>query len=170
MSNTATRPGRLPRYVDDEDAFGAEGPVLTHLSPDQGVLELELQDLRLLPPAELPEVTGWTKRYLVTLLEVLSGQRPTQQLLRWSSADIYSGVQRKAAVQARLRSRVRPAARGAVRAPHVSSLRVSFPFDGIAEVSAVLRDGDRVKAAALRVERCTDRSGDRWRVTALETR
>ncbi|MEW1960230.1 Rv3235 family protein [Kineococcus sp. NPDC059986] len=169
MPSTATST-RLPRYVDDEDAFGAEGPVLTHLSPDQGVLELDLQDVRLLPPAELPEVTGWTKRYLVTLLEVLSGQRPTQQLLRWSSAEIYTGVQRKAALQARLRSRARPAARGAVRAAHVSSLRVSFPVDGIAEVGAVLREGDRVKAAALRVERCTDRSGDRWRVTALEMR
>ncbi|MEZ0165543.1 Rv3235 family protein [Kineococcus sp. LSe6-4] len=169
MTSTATA-SRLPRYLDDEDAHGAEGPVLTHLSPDQGVLELDLRDVRLLPPAELPEVTGWTKRYLVTLLEVLSGQRPTQQLLRWSSADIYSGVQRKAAVQARLRSRTRPAARGAVRAAHVSSLRVSFPGEGVAEVGAVLRDGDRVRAAALRVERCTDRSGDRWRVTALEMR
>nr|WP_281373196.1 Rv3235 family protein [Kineococcus aurantiacus] len=119
-----------------------------------------------MPPAELPEVTLWTRRYLVTLLEVLTGLRPPQQLLRWSSADIYTGVQRRAALQARLRARTR--AGTAVRAAHVTTLRVSFPGDGVAEVGAVLRDTDRVRAAALRVERCTDRSGERWRVTALE--
>lgn len=161
MSSTTAR---LPVYLDDEDVFGPEGPVLTHLSPGQGVLELDLRGRQPLPPAALPEVTGWTRRYLVTLLEVLTGQRPTQQLLRWSSADIYAGVQRRAAVQARLRARTGPG----VRAAQVGTLRVSFPGDGIAEVGAVLKDTDRVRAAALRVERCTDRSGERWRVTALE--
>ncbi|PRY12447.1 Rv3235 family protein [Kineococcus rhizosphaerae] len=161
MSSPAAR---LPVYLDDEDVFGPEGPVLTHLSPDQGVLDLGLRDQRLLPPAELPEVSGWTRRYLVTLLEVLTGHRPPQQLLRWSSADIYAGVQRRAALQARLRSRSGPGARAA----QVGTLRVSFPGEGIAEIGAVLRDTDRVRAAALRVERCTDRSGERWRVTALE--
>ena len=89
-------PYGLPPYVDDQDVFGPEVAGLTHLSPDQGVLELELVDPRMRPPAELPEVTAWTTRYLVTLLEVFTGQRPTQQLLRWSSADIYAGVQRRA--------------------------------------------------------------------------
>ncbi|WP_432514836.1 Rv3235 family protein [Kineococcus sp. SYSU DK001] len=161
MSSTT----RLPHYLDDEDAHGPEGPVLTHLSPDQGVLALDLADVRLRPPADLPEVTGWTRRYLVTLLEVLTGLRPTQQLLRWSTPDIYAGVQRRAALQARMRT---TRSGTAVRAARVASLRVSFPRDGVAEVGAVLKDTDRVRAAALRVERCTDRSGQRWRVTALE--
>lgn len=158
-------PYGLPPHVDErEDAFGPEGPVLTHISPGQGVLELALVDPRLRPPAELPEVTAWTRRYLVVLLEVLTGQRPTQQLLRWSAADIYAGVQRRATLQARLRARTGRT----VRPARVSSLRVSFPRDGVAEIGGVLRDSDRVRAVALRVERCTDRSGQRWRVTALE--
>lgn len=157
-------PYGLPPYIDErEDAFGPEGPVLSHLSPDQGVLELALVDPRLLPPSELPEVTAWTRRYLVVLLEVLTGQRPTQQLLRWSAADIYAGVQRRAALQARLRART-----GRTVRPQVGTLRVSFPRPDVAEVGAVLRESDRVRAAALRIERCTDRSGERWRVTALE--
>ena len=158
-------PYGLPPYVDErEDAFGPEGPVLTHLDPDQGVLELVLVDPRLLPPAELPEVTAWTRRYLVVMLEVLAGQRPPQQLLRWSSADIYAGVQRRTALRARLRTRTGRT----VRPARVVSLRVSFPRDGVAEVGGVLQDGERVRAVALRVDRSTDRSGERWRVTALE--
>ncbi|WP_432565602.1 Rv3235 family protein [Kineococcus sp. SYSU DK003] len=157
-------PYGLPPYVDEEDAFGPELAGRTHLSPDQGVLDLELVDPRMRPPAELPEVTAWTTRYLVTLLEVFTGQRPTQQLLRWSTADIYAAVQRRAALQARLRARTG----GQVRAARVKSLRVSFPCEGVAEVGGVLRDTDRFRAVALRVERCTDRSGERWRVTALE--
>ena len=146
---------------------GHDGPeeVLSHLSPDQGVLELQLVDRRLLPPAELPEVTAWTRRYLVALLEVLSGHRPPQQLLRWSAPDVYAGLQRRAAVQARLRARTRRPAGPATR---VQSLRASSPTDGVVEASAVLRDGERVRAGALRVERCSDRSGERWRVTAVE--
>jgi Family of unknown function (DUF6459) len=158
-------PHGLPPYVDErEDAFGPEGPVLTHLDPGQGVLDLALVDPRLLPPAELPEITAWTRRYLVVLLEVLPGQRPVQQLLRWSSPDVYAAVQRRAALRARLRSRTGRT----VRPARVVSLRVSFPHEGIAEIGGVLQDGDRVRAVALRVERSTDRSGERWRVTALE--
>jgi len=157
----------LPLCLPEDDLYDTEGmfgAVLTHLSPDQGVLDLDLRDPRMLPPAELPEVTTWTRRYLVTLLDVLSGLRPTQQLLRWSSADIYAGIQRRAVLQARARTR-----RGAaVRAARVTSVRVSFPYEDIAEVTGVLRDTDRVRAVAMRVERCTDRSGERWRVTALE--
>lgn len=160
-------PYGLPPVVGDEVAFET-GPLaadllLSHLSPDQGVLELELRDPRLAPPAQLEEVLSWTRRYLVTLLEVLTGLRPPQQLLRWSSADIYSGVMRRAALQARLRART-----GRAHTARVASLRASFPRDGVAEVGAVLREGDRVRAVALRLETCTDRSGERWRVTALE--
>jgi hypothetical protein len=157
----------LPPYLPEDDLFdtaGMFGPVLTHLSPDQGVLELDLNDPRLLPPAELPEVTTWTRRFLVTLLDVLSGLRPTQQLLRWSSPEIYAGIQRRAVLQARLRARTK----GSVRAARIASVRVSFPYEDVAEVTGVLKDTDRVRAVALRVERCTDRSGERWRVTALE--
>lgn len=161
-------PYGLPPVVADEVAFETEplaaDLVLSHLSPDQGVLALELLDPRLAPPAELEEVLSWTRRYLVTLLEVLTGLRPTQQLLRWSSADIYTGVMRRAALQARLRARTGAGAHTA----RVASLRASFPCDGVAEVGAVLREGGRVRAVALRVEKCTDRTGERWRVTALE--
>lgn len=140
---------------------GAVTDVLTHLAPGQGVLALDLPDRWRRRDGEgLPEVTDWSRRYLVVLLEVLSGHRPPQQLLRWSTADIYSGVQRRAALQARLRARTGVAG----HAPRVQSVRTCSPTTGVVEVSAVVRDGDRVRANALRVE---GREG-RWRVTALE--
>ncbi|MGI4895406.1 MAG: Rv3235 family protein [Janthinobacterium lividum] len=139
---------------------GAVTSVLTHLDPGQGVFALDLPQRRLPPPRELPEVSAWSRRYLVVLLEVLSGHRPPQQLLRWSATDIYSAVLRRSALQARLRARTGTLG----HAPRVTSLRVCSPADGVVEVSAVVRDGDRVRAHALRVE---GREG-RWRVTALE--
>ncbi|WP_432482154.1 Rv3235 family protein [Kineococcus esterisolvens] len=141
---------------------GAVVSVLTHLSPDQGVLELELpQRPRAAAAApDLPEVGGWTRGYLVVLLEVLSGHRPPQQLLRWSSADVYTDVQRRAVLSARLRG----AAAGPGPRPRVLRVLPCALDDGTVEVSAVVRAGDRVRALALRVER----RHERWRVTALE--
>ncbi|WP_337063477.1 Rv3235 family protein [Kineococcus sp. G2] len=138
---------------------GAVASVLTHLSPDQGVLELDLPRRRAArASADLPEVGGWTRDYLVVLLEVLSGHRPPQQLLRWSAADVYTDVQRRAVLSARLR--------GTAPGPRPRVLRVlPCPVgEGAVEVGAVVRSGDRVRALALRVER----RHDRWRVTALE--
>ena len=137
---------------------GAVTSVLTHLSPDQGVLELDLP--RRGPRAELPEVGGWTRGYLVVLLEVLSGHRPPQQLLRWSAADVYADVQRRAVLGARLRGgRAAPGPR-----PHVLRVLPCALDAGTVEVGAVVRCGERVRALALRVER----RHERWRVTALE--
>ncbi|WP_432499200.1 Rv3235 family protein [Kineococcus gypseus] len=139
---------------------GAVVSVLTHLSPDQGVLELQLEHRhRGGERPEPPEVGGWARDYLVVLLEVLSGHRPPQQLLRWSAADVYADVQRRAVLAAR----VRGGAAGPGPRPQV--LRVlTCPVADAVEVSAVVRTGERVRALALRVER----RHERWRVTALE--
>ncbi|WP_432506041.1 Rv3235 family protein [Kineococcus arenarius] len=141
---------------------GAVPSVLTHLSPDQGVLELDLprRHPRSPAPVDLPEVGGWTRGYLVVLLEVLSGHRPPQQLLRWSAADVYTDVQRRAVLAARLRG----GAAGAGPRPQVLRVLPCGLGDGAVEVSAVVRVGERVRALALRVER----RHERWRVTALE--
>ncbi|MCI2237896.1 Rv3235 family protein [Paenibacillus sp. TRM 82003] len=93
------------------------------------------------------------------LLEVLSGHRPPQQLLRWSAADVYADVQRRAVLSARLRGTATPGPR-----PQVLRVLPCPVGSGAVEVGAVVRAGDRVRALALRLER----RHDRWRVTALE--
>lgn len=145
---------------------GAVTSVFHHLSPDQGVLDLVLTDdgrrVPSAPTAPLPEIRAWSQRYIVVLLEVLEGRRPVQQLLRWSTPEIYAAVQRRAVLAARMRSR-RPARPGA-RAPRVLSVHTCCPADRVVEVSAVVHDGEKVRAHALRVEGAPDR----WRVTAMD--
>lgn len=156
-------PHAVPPLVGEP---GAVTSVFHHLSPDQGVLDLVLTDdgrrVPTAPTAPLPEIRAWSTRYVVVLQEVLEGRRPVQQLLRWSTPEIYVAVQRRAVLAARLRAR-RPRRPGA-RAPRVLTVHTCCPAERVVEVSAVVHDGEKVRAYALRVEGAPDR----WRVSALE--
>ena len=85
------------------------------------------------------------------LIEVLSGRRPVAQLRVHCAPDIYAGLTQ------------RPSA-GALALPHLLTVRVCEPADGVAEVSAAFRRADRVRAMAFRIQGVDGR----WRITALE--
>ena len=167
-------PRRLPMPVCEPPLAGEPGAVTSTaplVSAGQGVLALNLKNPRRTgldesfaaprptPGSDLPEAQQWGRRYVQVLLEVLAGQRPTTQLLRWSSTDVYAVLQRRAALGARLRR-----AGTAARPPVVRSVRTCAPRDGVTEAAAVVVDSGRVRAVALRVEGWDGR----WRVTALE--
>jgi len=85
------------------------------------------------------------------LVEVLSGQRPLAQLRVHCAPEIYAGLgDRPIASQLGL--------------PHLLTVRVCEPADGVAEVSVAFRRADRVKALAFRIEGVDGR----WRITALQ--
>lgn len=135
--------------------------------------------LRLVPSADghdpvrgpaggdaLPDPTSWAGRFVQALVEVLAGERPLAQLVRWTDSAVYSSVQRRLALAA---AAAPPAvaltgARGSRHRSRVRSVRVDEPAAGIAEVGAVVQRGPRATAVALRLE---SRNG-RWRCTALE--
>jgi hypothetical protein len=136
--------------------------------PVQGVLTLVLGgqaepelDFGPVPTrrADLPEPLGWSRRLVQVVVEVMAGQRAATQLLRWTTPAVYD------LVRAYTLPRPRPGQRPVRGRPHVVSVRVCEPADGVAEVSAVVRGRYRTQALALRLE---GRDG-RWRVTALET-
>jgi len=145
---------------------GAVTSVLHPMCEGQGVLDLVITDDGRRVPTEptvpLPEVRAWSHRYVVVFLEVIAGRRPVQQLLRWSTPEIYADVRARADLAARLRA-ARPRRAGS-RAPRVLSVHASCPADRVVEVSAVVHDGVKVRAYALRVVGAPDR----WRVTVLE--
>jgi hypothetical protein len=85
------------------------------------------------------------------LVEVLSGQRPLAQLRVHCAPEIYAGLSN------------RPAA-PPMALPHLLTVRVCEPADGVAEVSVAFRRADRVKALAFRIEGVDGR----WRITALQ--
>ncbi len=107
------------------------------------------------------DVQAWAARFAQAVVEVLGGDRPLPQLVRWTTKRVYSDLGRRvrilgrtAPVEQRLRT---------VR-PQVRSVHVFRPTPNIAEVSVHVRHGQRSRALAARLE-----LGDgRWQCTALQ--
>jgi hypothetical protein len=107
--------------------------------------------------SDLPDPRPWAGHIAQAIIEVMSGARPAPQLLRWTTPEVYAVVARRASVSTR---RGLPRSRRAT----VRSVRVCEPADGVAEACAVVIDGTRVRALALRLVGLDGR----WRVEALQ--
>lgn len=110
------------------------------------------------PRRDLPEPRRWSGRFVQAVVEVLAGDRPAAQLVRWTSTDAYDEVASRV-----LDVADRADGRGRTRAV-VRSVHVSEPSDGIAEVAATVHRGMRTTAVALRLEGLDGR----WQCTAIE--
>ncbi len=110
----------------------------------------------VVPAAELPDPRQWALRFARVALEVVTGLRPPAQLVRWTTPAVLAALTRRHAL----------AQRGGGRPPMaaVRSMRVCEPAAGVAEVAAVVADGARVRALAVRLEG----EGGRWRVVAFD--
>ncbi|MEO5708412.1 MAG: Rv3235 family protein [Nocardioidaceae bacterium] len=107
------------------------------------------------------EVQAWAARFSQACVEVLGGDRPLAQLLRWTTARVYYDLDRRV----RILGRTAPVAqrRRTIR-PQVCSVHVFQPGPGTAEVSVHVRHGERSRAIAARLEQ---RNG-RWTCVALQ--
>jgi hypothetical protein len=105
---------------------------------------------------ELPEATVVARRLVIGVIETVTGRRPPSQLRDHTSPTVQAGLARDAGRINRLGTARRPAA--------LHSLHVAEPTDGVAEVAAVLRVGDRFRALALRLEGLDGR----WRCVRLQ--
>jgi hypothetical protein len=112
----------------------------------------------------LPAPTPWAGRLVQAVIEVVSGVRPVSQLVRWTTAPVYealcAGVARPVASTG---ASTRDPATSRL-AEVVRSVRVSEPRDGVAEVCAIVQQGPRCRAIALRLEGIDGR----WQCTALQ--
>jgi hypothetical protein len=127
--------------------------------------------LRLVPPADgspadpdgrltrrdaLPDPRAWTQRLAQAIAEVLAGARPATQLSRVATLEVLRLLERNS-------GRLGARSGSPTRHPVVSSVHVSEPRDGVAEVCAVVDTGARRRALAMRLEGVDGR----WRCTAL---
>jgi hypothetical protein len=147
----------------------------------QGTLALDLQprqdppplgDVAASPAADVIPIDltqrrhleRWAWRYAQAAVEIVGGDRPVSQLLRWSTREVYVDLERRAQLVARAGghrpgvSRVQP-----VR-PVVLGVHSCFMSRSVAEVSVHVRYGQRSRALAARFELL----GDRWQCSALE--
>lgn len=113
----------------------------------------------------LPNPRPWCGRFVQALVEVLSGDRPAAQLMRWTTDPIFTEVARRARAVATSRTPAQPgrALPGNGRVM-VRSVRVCEPADGVAEAAVHVQHGGRSRAVALRLEGLDGR----WRCTALQ--
>lgn len=120
-------------------------------------------ELRLVAPPERgnDEVRQWAARFAQAVVEVLGGDRPLQQMLRWTSQRVYGELERRLAILSRTQDAGR---RMRTVRPQVRSVHVFHPTPVSAEVSVHVRHGQRSRAIAARLEHC----GGRWQCTALQ--
>lgn len=133
-------------YADREQADDADGRVV----------EAELRRLfgrRRTARSDLPSPGPRAAAAVRLLLEVVVGERPVRQVASWVSPRVLAGLEHRS-----------PGQRAALgRRPMLRSLRVTEPADAVAEITAVVTLGERVRAVALRLEGLDGR----WTVTAL---
>ncbi len=152
----------------------------TPLSSVQGTLALDLAEGLALPdppratplPAAGPadvvpidrrlrrEIDAWAPRFTQAAVEIAVAERPPQQLLRWTTPQVYRDLERRGRLAARARQRdASPGVR-----PRVLSTHPCVVGAAAVEVSAHVRHGQRSRAVAARFER----RAERWVCTALE--
>jgi hypothetical protein len=107
-----------------------------------------------------PPPAAWARQFVQAALEAAAGRRPVNQLVRWTSEEVFSLLARRAALAARLGSTGNPPSGACL----VRSVRLCRPTASTVEASAVVLDRGRYRAVALRLEN----ADGRWRVTALE--
>jgi len=145
------------------------------LAGTQGTLALDLEPCLLPPAAPDPDAEDehcdaevWARRFVQAAAEIVGGDRPPSQLVRWASREVYSDLERRANLVARAGGHHPGAARVQPIRPRVMSLRCCALNDDVIEAAARLRYGQRSRAAALRFERRHSHDGARWVCTALE--
>ncbi|MFC4784123.1 Rv3235 family protein [Nocardioides sp. MAHUQ-72] len=110
------------------------------------------------------QVEEWARRYAQAAVEIVGGDRPVSQLLRWSSRDVYLDLHRRALLVARAGQHLPGQGRVQPVRPQVRGVHTCFLSRRAVEVSVHVRYGQRSRALAARFEL---RSG-RWQCTALE--
>lgn len=111
------------------------------------------------PAAELPELPDPAEvasAIVVAAVEVLSGARPPSQLVRWLSPELHEHVTGERAARG---PQLEPVRRARARRATVCRLTTE-----VVEATVVVHDGQKVRAAAIRLE--VHRR--RWRATVLE--
>jgi Family of unknown function (DUF6459) len=121
-------------------------------------------DVVPIDPGHRGRLERWVHRFVQATVEIVGGDRPASQLLRWTSRPVYGDLHRRAVLVGRAGGHEPGARRVQPVRPQVVSVHACFVSPVVAEATARIRYGARSRALALRFER----RGDRWVCTAME--
>lgn len=150
-----------------------QGSLALDLTPRLDPPETEAMVLPAIRPGDLvgsdprqrAALDQFIRRHLACAVEIASGDRPTTQLLRHCSPEVYADLARRAQLVTKAAGTT-PAlgrGRGAVR-PVLRSAHTSLVREDALEASAHVRYGERARALAARFEVVEGR----WQCVALE--
>jgi len=88
--------------------------------------------------SELPDVERWTKAYIVSVVEILSGRRPISQVSRTTHRFIYNNLSKKVGTFSGL--------------PKIQRIHRCQPIDGVIETTVTLAFKNRVRVLVARFE------------------
>lgn len=109
-------------------------------------------------------IEEWTHRFVQAAVEIVGGDRPVSQLVRWTTRDVYADLHRRALLVARAGGHQPGLARVQPVRPRVQSVHACFITDTVVECGVHVRHGERSRAVAARFERFDQR----WICTALD--
>jgi hypothetical protein len=162
---TAPRPHDVVPLRRSAPIASVQGTLALDLEPRQDPPWLPIADVLPIDAPVRRSVEEWARRYAQAAVEIVGGDRPVTQLLRWSSRDVYEDLQRRAQLVARAGRHQPGQGRFQPVRPRVLGVRPCFINRDVVEVSTHVRYGERSRALAARFERTND---ERWRCTALE--
>ncbi|MQW75660.1 hypothetical protein GHK92_07235 [Nocardioides sp. dk4132] len=116
------------------------------------------------------EVEQWSHRFAQAAVEIVGGDRPATQLLRWTTRSVYADLERRALLVARAGGHEPGTARVQPVRPRVLSVRACFVERTVVETGIHVRYGERSRAVAARFElrRPRHETRARWLCTALD--
>ncbi len=159
-----------PVATPSKSPVGAPTDGATALDPASTPAPTPPTELRLLPGGaagaepsddDQHDTLVRARRFVQAVVEIVSGDRPCTQMIRWTDRDVYESLSARvsafAGISASTPSTGRPRAK-------VVSVKLCRPREGVAEIAAHIRQGSRSHAIAARLERVERR----WICTALE--
>lgn len=163
-------PVPLPRPARPQVPLAeVQGTLALDLAPRQapprpGPVEAPFVPLARAEAGDQRRLEAWAHRFGQAVAEVVGGDRPVTQLLRWCSEEVYDEIARRSRLIAAA-GQYRPGERRVqpVR-PKVARAHPCFISPEIAEVALHVRYGHRSRALAVRFEWVRER----WLCTALE--
>ena len=135
-----------------------QDPPEVHHSPRPGATVVPITD------GMRHAIEQWTRRYVQAAVEIVAGDRPATQLVRWSSAEVHRNLCRRAHLVAQAGGHQPGLARVQQIRPRIASVHACFVTDDVVECGVHLRYGERGRAVAARFERIDER----WLCTALD--
>jgi hypothetical protein len=150
-----------PAPADLTPATTPELTVVTDDAEKQAPAPAFVQPTGLRPGVRVPEVRVWAGRLVGAVGEVLVGDRPVSQLVRFTDEGVFAELNRRVRL---LGLSTTAGSRRSRERCVVRSVRVCQPVADVAEVAAHVRHGGRSRAIALRLEI----RRNRWVCTALE--